>query len=246
MCGTMSYCVTISYSADYDSYVCSEDEGVEYQLEPYWSGISNLIAFPIYTGSNGVSTGTQYPPGYPTPTSTTQTHETSTSSDSNSASASSFDQTVATSLTSRPNSSQKSKPAAPIGAIVGGVVGGLVVASLCVAAIIFLLIRNRKHRQEQERQIGPGLQYFPPQLPKPGSDGQYSSMGNPPAQPPAYPNLNSHDGVGHPVSTQNELNGQSTRFEYETQNYKPELGVSRGEPQYELQGSSVMAIKPLS
>ncbi|KAJ5107905.1 hypothetical protein N7456_004580 [Penicillium angulare] len=238
----------MSYGSDYESYVCSENEGEEYQLEPYWSGISNPIAFPIYTGSNGVSTGTQYPPGYPTSTSTTQTDGTSTSSGSNTVSATSSGQTDATSSTSGPNSSGKSKPGAPIGAIVGGVVGGLVVASIFMAAIIFFIMRHRKHKQEQEqeRHAGPGSQYYPPQQPKPGSDIRYNSMGSPPAQPATYPDLNGQRDVGNPDHTQNELHGQNTRFEFETRDNKPELGISRDQPQYELQGSSVMAIKPLS
>lgn len=46
-------------------------------MEPYWSGFSDPIAFPVYTGSNGVSTRTQHSAGYPTPSSTTSSSSSS-------------------------------------------------------------------------------------------------------------------------------------------------------------------------
>ncbi|KAJ5883038.1 uncharacterized protein N7473_009924 [Penicillium subrubescens] len=188
--GTQPYCVTFSYGPNYLSFVCSEKEGIEYQMEPYWKGFSDPIVFPVYTGSNGVSTGTQYPAGYPTPSSTTSSSSSSsTSTTSNSASSTS-------SATSNPSDHRGSS--APVGAIVGGVIGGLAFISLIAGAIVFFLLRRRQRpRPGQPQQLAPGF----PQEPQPPNPAMNTGLPlNKTAPiipvlgqgPPQSPRLNSH------------------------------------------------------
>lgn len=206
--GTQPYCVTFSYGPNYLSFVCSEKDGIVYQMEPYWSGFSDPIAFPVYTGAKGVSTGTQYPAGYPTPSSTTSS---SSSANTNSNTASSTSQGASGSSTS-PTSPGNHGSSTPVGAIVGGVIGGLALIGLITGVIVFLLLR-RKKRPRQFQQPGPGF----PQGPQP-SAYQYPPPANPsplPYQPP--PQI---------PPTQQPL-----RHEVETQHNKPELDVSRQQPE---------------
>lgn len=201
--GTQPYCVTFTYDSDYLSFVCSEQEGLEYQMEPYWSGFSDPIAFPVYTGSNGISTGTQYPPGYPTPSSTT-----SSTSESTSNPASRTAQGNSGSSTSGNNASNQQHNSPPVGAIVGGVIGGLALISLVVGAIVFFAIIHPRHRlalaQPPYHQPGP---LNPPQYPPPVNP----PMANAPAQYTADQNPPPH---------------QAPRYEFDTQQNKPELDSS--------------------
>jgi hypothetical protein len=103
------------------------------------------IAFPIFTGTMGISTGTQYPPGYPSPS--TATPSTSPSSQA---------------TTTNPNPGPLSNPSptptitshssspTPAGAIAGGVVGGLAVF---VGAVAFLIIRRRRQASLRSVQV---------------------------------------------------------------------------------------------
>ncbi|GLI72037.1 hypothetical protein PoHVEF18_000204 [Penicillium ochrochloron] len=219
--GTQPYCVTFSYGPNYLSFVCSEKEGIEYQMEPYWSGFSDPIAFPVYTGSKGVSTGTQYPAGYPTPSSTTSSSS-STSTTSHSASNTS-------SATSNPSDHRGSS--APVGAIVGGVIGGLAFISLIAGAIVFFLLRRRQRpRPGQPQQLAPSF----PQGPQPPDPAMKTGLPLNKTAPiiPVF-------GQGPPQSPPAQ---QPPRHEIETQYNKPELDISRQHP--ELAGADQPARVP--
>lgn len=161
--GSQPYCVTFSYGSEYLSFVCSEKDGVEYDMEPYWSGFSDPIAFPVYTGSNGISIGTQYPAGYPTPSST------SSDSNSKSGSTSSTSQANSESSTSDADSSNnRHSSSTPVGAIVGGVIGGLALIGTIAGVIVFFAVIQPRQRerltQTQHLQLGP---QGPPPYPTP-------------------------------------------------------------------------------
>lgn len=209
--GTQPYCVTFTYGSDYLSFVCSEQEGIEFQMEPYWSGFSDPIAFPVYTGSNGISTGTQYPPGYPTPSSTSSDVLPSSTSDSISNPISS----TAGSGSSTPghNGSKQHGSSTPVGAIVGGVIGGLALISLVVGVIVFFAIIRPRHRRALAQP-----QYYQP---SPQGPPQYLPPGNPPMAP-APQNVAVQDAPPH----------QAPRYEVDTQYNKPEL--SGQQQRYEL------------
>ncbi|KAJ5432768.1 uncharacterized protein N7458_011924 [Penicillium daleae] len=237
--GTQPYCVTFSYGTDYLSFVCSEKEGIEYQMEPYWSGFRDPIAFPVYTGSNGISTGTQYPAGYPTPSSTTSSSSSSTTTTSASGTSPG---TSGSSATSNPSDHRGSS--APVGAIVGGVIGGLAFISLIAGAIIFFLMHRRRRPQPgQYQQPASG---FPPGSQPPAS--QYPHPANP-AMNTGFPSnasapINPLPGQGPP---QNPPTQQPPRHEIETEYNKPELDISRQQPEqtYLNQQPELPGMQPL-
>lgn len=221
--GTQPYCVTFSYGPNYLSFVCSEKDGIVYQMEPYWSGFSDPIAFPVYTGAKGVSTGTQYPAGYPTPSSTTSS---SSSTNTNSNTASSTSERASGSSAS-PTSSGNHGSSTPVGAIVGGVIGGLALIGLITGVIVFVLL-SRKKRPRQSQQPAPGF----PQGP------QRSAYQYPPANPAPIPYQ------GPPQSPPVQ---QSLRHEVETHYNKPELDVSRQQPEqaYLHQEATAPGMQPI-
>ncbi|CAI7665027.1 unnamed protein product [Penicillium pancosmium] len=209
--GTRPYCATFTYGADYRSFVCMSEKDVEYQLEPYWEGFSDPIAFPVYTGSSGISTGTQYPVGYSTSVS-------STSSDSNFGTSTDSRSTSTTAEGNTGSSSDHGDSSAPIGAIVGGVIGGLALISLIVGVIIFFVCRGRR-RQGQQDSLG--FQDSPEscaQSPLPRS----STMSNAFASYTAVPNSLPSEGPLESSPSQ-----RSPRYEIDTQYNQPELDNSR-------------------
>ncbi|CAI7614243.1 unnamed protein product [Penicillium pancosmium] len=226
--GTQPYCVTFSYGLDYLSFVCSEEEGIEYQMEPYWSGFTSPIAFPVYTGAKGVSTGTQYPAGYSTPSSTSSDSDSGSGSntDSNlkSHSASASYITAYSSGTAVSNPSQHHGSSTPVGPIVGGVIGGLIFVSLSVGvSVYFGVIRRRRERragQGQGQPHPPSQPQQPPGFP-PGSQPYPSPHQYPPSQFMA-PFGAAKSGVPQSPPPQQPL-----RYEVETQYNKPELDISR-------------------
>lgn len=112
--------------------------------------MTDVINFPIYTGINGISTGTQYPLGYPTPTDTGTTMRTTPSesapTDLNSLSSSNPLSTSSSTPPSTTSSTSNSK-SVPVGAIVGGVIGGVAVIAIFAFAVIFFVVRSRRQRQ---------------------------------------------------------------------------------------------------
>lgn len=206
--GLRPYCVTFAYGDDYRSYVCSAEGGAQYHMEPFWSGMSDPIAFPIYTGSKGISTGTQYPSGYSSST-------TATDSDSNSRSSSSTSE-ASTGSSSNSDSSRHKSSSAPVGAIVGGVIGGLALIGLVVGIIIFFLMRRKKRGDSpQSQQTGPG---FSPNSPPDGFQYQPVNSSLSPSFPSTGPSSQSRPQSFSPQ--------QSPRYEVEAQYNKPELDGS--------------------
>ncbi|KAJ5988100.1 hypothetical protein N7481_003310 [Penicillium waksmanii] len=122
-------------------------------MEPYWSGFTSPIAFPVYTGAKGVSTGTQYPAGYSTPSSTTSDSDSGSgsSADSNSNSASYI--MAHSSGTAVSNISQHRGNSTPVGSIVGGVIGGLVFISLSVGVSVYFADSSER----KESRSGAGI-----------------------------------------------------------------------------------------
>lgn len=140
-------------------------------MEPTWSGILDPIAFPIFTGTMGISTGTQYPPGYSSPSTTTPSTPPPGSS-----------QATATTLSPGPLSNPSPTPtntshssSTPAGAIAGGVVGGLAVL---VGAVAFFIIKRRRQANPRSVQVQSPPHYEaqdPPQeFHKAELDGQQS------------------------------------------------------------------------
>lgn len=176
-------------------------------MEPFWAGFSEPIAFPVYTGSNGVSTGTQYPPGYST------TGATTANSDSDSKSTSSS-QGNAASSTSGSDPTNHRDNSTPVGAIVGGVIGGLALIGLFTGAIVyFAVVRPRKQREAQPGPQDPPNYTSPPNQPlKTGFSPQNVVSQYP--SPQSYP--------------QNPAMQQVPGYEYGTQFHRPDL-ASPGE-----------------
>jgi hypothetical protein len=134
------YCQTVLLGTQYSEFLCIQQSSSLVLLASTYAGQTAPIAFPIYSGSQGISIGTAYPPGYPSPspTSTTASPITSTASSSSRLSSTSI------SSTSSPGYPPTSLP---IGAIIGGVIGGVV--AICIAVIIVALIM-RHHRTRNE------------------------------------------------------------------------------------------------
>lgn len=136
-------------------------------MEPTWSGMQSPILFPIYTGSKGISTGTQYPPGYRSVTETSE--ESSSTTDTSTSEPSDTDTDADTASTS----SSSSSSSVPVGAIVGGVVGGLAAIGIFAFAVIYLIIHSRRKRATtgQNQHQGPEQPEIQKQTP-PGYAGQ--------------------------------------------------------------------------
>ena len=138
--------MTFTYDNDYLSFVCSEEKGLKYQMYPYWKGMSDPILFPFYTGSNGISTGTQYPPGYTSPTTATGSGS-SSSSNSNSPT-----------HTAKANSDSGSSSDLSTGSIVG-IVTGVVSALATALGLAFKVYKwnKGKHRPLPTEEPDPKL-----------------------------------------------------------------------------------------
>lgn len=156
------------------------------------------ILFPIYTGSKGISTGTQYPPGYQSVTGTSEGDDDELPSKTNtwitanedSQSTSTVDSADEPSDTDTDTDTASSS--VPVGAIVGGVVGGLAAIGIFAFAVIYLLIHSRRKRHNTELQSQghgqpPEIQktqqgYVQPDMPPPSEvSGQGAALS--PGQP---------------------------------------------------------------
>lgn len=191
-------------------------------MEPYWSGFTSPIAFPVYTGAKGISTGTQYPAGYSTPLLDSGSSS-STNTESNSVS---YITAVSSGTPSKSNPSQHRGSSAPIGPIVGGVIGGLVFISLIVGLIVYFAVIRRRRERRAGLGLGQGQgqpQQPPPGFP-PGSQTYHSQYQYPQSQPMA-PLYTAKEGAPQNPQTQQPL-----RHEVETQYNKPELDVSSQQP----------------
>ncbi|KAL2835644.1 hypothetical protein BJY01DRAFT_252451 [Aspergillus pseudoustus] len=166
----LPYCLTVRYNPDYYAWFCTDTPDVTWTMEPTWSGLQTPIFFPIYTGSDGISTGIQYPAGYKSPTGTeTTTGVTSTGEDENNEMSTSTatttgghlgDQPTTSTSSSSSSSSSRSRSSIPVGAIVGGVIGGLAVIGISGFAILFLIMRSRRSH-ERERDASGNAQNSP-------------------------------------------------------------------------------------
>jgi hypothetical protein len=99
--------------------------------------MSDPILFPFYTGSNGISTGTQYPPGYPSPT-------TATGSGSGSGSSSNSNSPT---HTAQANSDSGSSSNLSTGSIIG-IVTGVVSAIGTALGLAFKVYKWNKEKHK--------------------------------------------------------------------------------------------------
>ncbi|KFX92598.1 hypothetical protein V490_05293 [Pseudogymnoascus sp. VKM F-3557] len=210
------FCATFFYGSDYSAYMCATETGISYTLQSTPDGFTAPIAFPVYTGKRGISTGIQYPIGYPSESRTITTSGYSTppstdlpSSDSPSADLPSSTPTNSfldpSTTSSKGNSSggpSGSSKSTPVGAIVGGVIGGVFVIAFVVGIILFFVLRSRRNSQNnlapplhQPPQNGlgdPQANPYPPMqqyYPPPGNpQGVFVPQGNP-TQPGFAPGL---------------------------------------------------------
>ncbi|KAF9890852.1 hypothetical protein FE257_005428 [Aspergillus nanangensis] len=182
---------------DYRAYVCASSSGLRYQMEPTYDGFTTPIAFPTFTGSDGISVGTQYPGDSPTPTSSTSSESTSSSTSSDFSSSTDSSSSSPTSSSSAASDKLKSK-SVPVGPIVGGVIGGLAVVGIIACAIIFMVIRSRKRNNanvppqpnaenqpptsdmQKTDAFQPGAEPFQPGAGQFGYPPQFQSHGVPP------------------------------------------------------------------
>lgn len=108
------------------------------------------IAFPVFTGRRGISTGIQYPSDYPIESRTipTSSYE-STESIESTESTDSPISTPTNSLfdPSTTPSKEASSKSTPVGAIVGGVIGGVFLIALIAGIVFFLVIYSRRKNQ---------------------------------------------------------------------------------------------------
>ena len=136
------YCQTVLLGTSYSEFLCITQSSNTVLLASTYAGQTNPIAFPIYSGSQGISIGTAYPSGYTTPGPTTSSATTSVTSSSPSSTI-----TSSTSSSSLGSTSDVPSSPQPIGAIVGGAVGGVI--AICITVIIVALImRRQRHRNE--------------------------------------------------------------------------------------------------
>ncbi|KFZ16760.1 hypothetical protein V502_04926 [Pseudogymnoascus sp. VKM F-4520 (FW-2644)] len=177
---TASYCATFLYGLSYNAYMCVTESGIRYTLQSTPDGMTGPIAFPVYTGKRGISTGIQDPSGYPIESRTIETDSlpspSSTDSPTSTPTGPSTDSPTSTPTSSfldpsTTPSKKASSTSAPVGAIVGGVVGGVFFIALVVGIVLFFVIRSRRNKQNN---LSP-----PPHQPP------QNGFGNPPVNP--YP-----------------------------------------------------------
>ncbi|KAL3466910.1 hypothetical protein BJX64DRAFT_249248 [Aspergillus heterothallicus] len=177
-------------------------------MEPTWSGFQTPILFPIYTGFEGISTGTQYPPGYPSASETdsqsTSTIDTNTDSTAaSSTGGSGEDQSTASASSSSTTSTSSSSSSVPVGGIVGGVIGGLAVIGIFCFAIMFMIMRSRRSRNNSSQDTAGNAQQ--------PSMGSYSQT----------PSAQSPDMAKAPLSDQNSHGGHVLEMDGAGQPFKP-------------------------
>lgn len=215
-------------------------------MEPTWSGMQSPILFPIYTGSKGISTGTQYPPGYQSVTDTseeddelpskTNTWITANEDSQRTSTVDSADEPSDTDTgTDTGSGSDTASSSVPVGAIVGGVVGGLAAIGIFAFAVIYLLIHSRRKRSNTEQQgQGPGQPpeiqktqqgYVQPDMPPPSEvHGQGAALS--PGQPelpsntrpsPFSPYVNQGGYPGTAAPPRGQWAGDGRNFEIDSQ-----------------------------
>ncbi|BCS24827.1 uncharacterized protein APUU_41271A [Aspergillus puulaauensis] len=214
------YCLTVIYEPDYYGWFCTDTPDVTWTMEPTWSGMQSPILFPIYTGSKGISTGTQYPPGYQNSQRTSTVDSAGEPSDTD---------------TGTDTGSDTASSSVPVGAIVGGVVGGLAAIGIFAFAVIYLLIHSRRKRSNAEQQgQGPGQPpeiqktqqgYVQPDMPPPSEvHGQGAALS--PGQPelpsntrpsPFSPYVNQGGYPGTAAPPRGQWAGDGRNFEIDSQ-----------------------------
>lgn len=147
------YCQTVLLGTSYSEFLCIKQSGSTLLLASTYAGQTNPIAFPIYSGSQGISIGTAYPPGYTVPGPTTSAATTSTTSSSPNSTITSSP----TSFSSLGGTSDVPSSPQPTGAIVGGVVGGVI--AICITVIIVALIMRRQRRTNEVPSLETSTQY---------------------------------------------------------------------------------------
>ncbi|KFZ02389.1 hypothetical protein V501_09579 [Pseudogymnoascus sp. VKM F-4519 (FW-2642)] len=207
---TASFCETYFYGSDYFAYGCGTESGISHILQTTPDGMTDPIAFLIYTGERGISIGVQYPSDYPSESRTIETSSYSlpSSTESTDSSASTPTSPLLDPSTT-PNKEATSK-SAPVGAIVGGVIGGVFLIALIVGIVLFLVIYSRRKKQNlappqhqapqngfgnpQVNQYPPMQQYPPPNNPEGGfvpqtNPNQHGFLPQQPANPELNPNI---------------------------------------------------------
>lgn len=141
------WCQTVLLGTSYSEFLCIQQSSNVVLLASTFAGQTNPIAFPIFSGSQGISFGTAYPPGYSSPTPTTASSTTPTASTTSTTSTTA---TTSSSLSSIPISSTTSPAPStqpqPIGPIVGGVVGGVIAICITIIVITFIMQQNRRRK----------------------------------------------------------------------------------------------------
>ena len=212
------YCGSVYFPSGYRAYGnCDSIQGLTYNVELTYTGFNQPIDLPIFTGLDGLSTGTQYPPGEsPAATATTISssgaagagagttssqlvQSTSSSGGQSSGGLSSSGQTSG-------GTSSSSHSSTPIGAIVGGVIGGLMIICGSIIAI-FWIFRSRKKESAPvpEARFQPGNSGntgFYPELeaPKPAATVSRPELAD--TRPPGYGDKQEIGYSGNPVATE--------------------------------------------
>ena len=181
------YCGAVYFPSGYRAHGnCNATQSLTYNVELTFTGFNQLIDIPIFTGLNGLSTSTQYPPGESPATTATGisssgaagagagipssqlVQSTSSSGGHSSAGLSSSGQTSG-------GTSSSSNSSKPVGAIVGGVLGGLGIICGTIIAIFWILHSNKKESapapeaQSQLRDSG-NTEFYPElEVPKPAA-----------------------------------------------------------------------------
>jgi hypothetical protein len=148
------YCGTILYPSGYQGHAnCQPSSGVIVNVDFTYTGLTQPIDIPIYTGAKGISTGTQYPPGYPTPVTVSAAASTTTEAGGliiTEAGGSTITAASGSIVTSTSAGSSTPVGAIAGGAIAGGVIGGLALVGLIALAAVFLWLRPRKQSRARD------------------------------------------------------------------------------------------------
>jgi hypothetical protein len=204
------YCGVAAFPSGYFGHGnCQTAPGLAFNVAWTYTGQTQTLDFPIFTGNGGLSTGRQAPPnGLQTaaaaPSYTAAIYTSTIVTDGSTlvisgATVVTAGPLVSLSATSgSTGNSVSSGSSTPVGAIVGGTIGGLAFIGILALAIVFLMMRSKKSRRNESQSqmtapapvysVGPGYQqaFLPPQTdfqshasPPPQKDFQY-----PPAQQP--------------------------------------------------------------
>jgi hypothetical protein len=212
------YCGSVYFPSGYRAYGnCNSTSGLTYNVELTYTGFNQPIDLPIFTGLDGLSTGTQYPPGESPAvtatiisssgaagagagiTSSQLVQSTSPSGGQSSGDLPSSGQTSG-------GTSSSSHSSKPIGAIVGGVIGGLVIICGTIIAI-FWIFRSRKKESAPatEARFQPGNSGntgFYPELEAPKPTATVSRPELADTKPPGYGNKQEIGYSDDPVATE--------------------------------------------